>query len=34
MLRAAAARGVKVFVLVYSESSFLNNDSAYVKQTL
>lgn len=34
LLKRAADRGVRVFVLVYNESSFLTNDSAYVKQTL
>jgi phospholipase D1/2 len=31
LLKGAADRNVKVFVLVYNESSFLHNDSAYVK---
>jgi phospholipase D1/2 len=34
MLKGAADRGLKVFVLVYNESSFLTNDSAYVKLSL
>jgi phospholipase D1/2 len=34
LLKRAADRGVRVFVLVYNESTFLTNDSAYVKQTL
>jgi phospholipase D1/2 len=34
LLKRACERGLKVFVLVYNESSFLTNDSAYVKQTL
>ena len=31
LLKAAAERKVKIFILVYNESSFLHNDSAYVK---
>lgn len=34
ILKRAAERGLRIFVLVYNESSFLTNDSAYVKQTL
>ena len=34
LLKRAAERGLRIFVLVYNESSFLTNDSAYVKQTL
>jgi hypothetical protein len=31
LLKRAVGRGLKIFILVYNESSFLNNDSAYVK---
>lgn len=31
VLKRAADRGIKVFILIYNESSFLTNDSTYVK---
>lgn len=34
LLTRVANRGVRIYIIIYLESSFLTNDSAYTKQTL